>query len=331
MKVLYCLYALSNRLYNHNRATKTCINWLVGNLSYSTLGQSTYLYLKKRYLTFPKRVQVETTSYCNAKCIMCPQPIMPRRNRHMEGELFKKIMSELSEHRDTLKVLSLHFLGEPLMDPMLFERVREAKAAGIKEVQLNTNAQLLDEEKAASLLRSGIDAVTFSLGGLETEVQEDRRVGTRLSTVEKNIDHFIRLAQRYRVSEKRPKLVIYTIKHSSQDMAWKPIVRKYKGLVDSIAVISQNNWGGRVVNVEKEQNLTNYRIPCPLIFSTMTINVDGKVNLCCIDYADREIMGDLRKESIYEVWNGKMEQYRLLHMKNKAVSIPLCKECSLYR
>ena len=331
MKILYCLYVFSNRLYNYSRTIKTCINWVVGKLCYSPLGQSAYLFIKQRYLTFPKRVQIETTSYCNAKCVMCPHPIMPRRNQHMGQELFEKIISELSEHRDKLKVLSLHFLGEPLMDPMLFERIRLVKDAGIKEVQLNTNAQLLNEERAENLLKSGIDAVTFSLGGLELETQEDRRVGTRLSTVEKNIDYFIRLAHKHKLSGKRPKFIIYTIKHSSKDKAWQPIVRKYKGLVDSIAVVNQNNWGGRVINIEREQSLTNYRIPCPLIFSTMTINVNGRVNLCCIDYADREIMGDLHKESIYGVWNGRMEQYRLLHLKNKAVSIPLCKECSLYR
>ena len=330
MKILYRVYALGNHLYHSNRTVKACINCVVGKLCYSPLGNSAYHLIKRRYLMFPKRVQVETTSYCNAKCIMCPHSIMPRRNHHMRQETFEKIINELSDHRDELKVLSLHFLGEPLMDPKLCERIKQAKEAGIREVQLNTNVQLLDEEKAGGLLKSGIDAVTFSLGGLETDIQESRRVGTTLRTVEKNMDRFIRLANSS-LAKKKPKLIIYTIKHSPADEAWKPVVQKYKGLVDSIAVIHQNNWGGSTINVEKEKNITQYRIPCPLIFSTMTINVNGKVNLCCIDYADREIMGDINKDSIYEVWNGKMEQYRLLHMKNQSASIPFCKECSLYR
>ncbi len=331
MKILYRIYVISNRLYNYNRAIKTCFNWIVGKLCYSTLGQSVYPLIKQRYLTFPKRVQIETTSYCNAKCVMCPQSIMPRRNQHMQEELFEKIINELSVYRDKLKVLSLHFLGEPLMDPMIFERIRQAKDAGIMEVQFNTNAQLLDEEKAESLLKSGIDTVTLSLGGLEPETQEDRRVGTRLSTVEKNIDYFIRLAKNNEISKKKPRFIIYTIKQFSGDRAWQPVVRKYKRIVDSIVVVNQNNWGGRIINTERERNLTSCRIPCPLIFSTMTINVNGKVNLCCLDYADKEVMGDLHEIGIYDVWNGKMEQYRTMHMKNQSEAIPLCKECSLYR
>ena len=262
---------------------------------------------------------------------MCPHPIMPRRNRQMEQGLFDKIINELSEHKEELRILSLHFLGEPLMDPHLFERVKQAKDTGIKEVQLNTNAQLLDEEKAEKLIRSGIDTVTFSLDGLQSEIQEKRRVGTSLSTVVRNIDFLLHLIKKNSFSGKKPRTIIYTIRNSSMDKAWKPIVQKYKGIVDSIAVINQNNWGGRIINTEKEQHLTNYRIPCPLIFSTMPINVEGKVNLCCLDYADREIMGDIHKASIYDIWNGKMERYRLLHIRNQSELIPFCKECTLNR
>ena len=331
MKFLYRLYAIWNHFYHSNRTVKACINCIVGKLCYSPLGNSAYHLIKRRYLMFPKRVQVETTSYCNAKCVMCPHPIMPRRNRQMEQGLFDKIINELSEHRNELKVLSLHFLGEPLMDPHLFERVKQAKDAGIKEVQLNTNAQLLDEEKAEKLIRSGIDTVTFSLDGLQPEIQEKRRVGTSLSTVVKNIDFLLYLIKKNSFSGKKPRTIIYTIRNSSMDKAWKPIVQKYKGIVDSIAVINQNNWGGRIINTEKEQNLTAFRIPCPLIFSTMPINVEGKVNLCCLDYADKEIMGDIHEASIYDIWNGKMERYRLLHIRNQSELIPFCKECSLNR
>ena len=331
MKYLYRFYAVCNHFYHSNRRAKACFNWFVGKFCSSSLGQSVYFIIKRRYMNFPKRIQIETTSYCNARCVMCPHHIMPRRNRHMEQKLFESIISELSEHRDELRVLSLHFLGEPLMDPNLFERIRQVKDVGIREVQLNTNAQLLDEEKAKQLIESGIDTVTFSLDGLQPEIQEKRREGTSLSTVVRNIDFFIQSVKKNSFSKKKPKTIIYTIKSSPKDTAWKAIVKKYKGMVDSIAVINQNNWGGGTINIEKEQNLTNYRIPCPLIFSTMPINVEGKANLCCLDYADREIMGDLHEKTIYDVWNGKMEKYRLLHMKNQSELIPFCKECSLYR
>ncbi|MBN2108518.1 MAG: SPASM domain-containing protein [Deltaproteobacteria bacterium] len=263
---------------------------------------------------------------------MCAHPIMPRRNQHMDQGLYEKIITELALHRDQLKVLSLHFMGEPLMDPLIFERIKIAKQAGIQEVQFNTNTQLLTPEKARLLLESGIDAITFSLGGLDKESQDKRRIGTISHVVEQNIDYVIDLIDSYGNDRKKPKKFIYTIKNSSQDKAYLPIMKKYKNKVDGIAVVNQNNWGGESKNHEKDIHLTSHLIPCPFIFSEMLINVNGKVNLCCIDYADREIMGDVSTSSLYDIWNGqKMEAYRLLHLKKKSDRIALCSECTIFR
>lgn len=330
MKLLYRIFAYSNHFYHNTCRAKASFNWFVGNLCASPPGISIYNIVKRRYLNFPKRVHIETTSYCNARCEMCPHAIMPRRSRHMDQALYDKIIFELSHHRNEVDTVSLHFLGEPLMDPLIFERIKQAKDAGIRKVQMNTNAQLLNEQYAENLIKSGIDAVTFSLGALEPETQEKRRVGTSLRTIENNIDSFIKMTKKT-ISNKKPSIIIYTIRSFAEDSAWKPIVNKYRNLVDEIAVINENPWGTKQKNAAKEPGLTRFRIPCPLIFSTLPINVDGKINLCCRDYADREIMGSLYESDIYDIWNGKMEQYRLLHMKNKSERIPLCEECTIYR
>ena len=331
-KLLYRLYSFFSNFYFNNRALKTGFNWVAGNLCASPPGIRCCKYIQNKFLDFPVRVQIETTSYCNAKCIMCAHSIMPRRNQHMDQSLYEKIIAELAQHRDRLKVLSLHFMGEPLMDPLIFDRIKLAKQAGIHEVQFNTNTQLLTPEKARLLLESGIDTITFSLGGMEKESQEERRIGTKSHIVAQNIDYCIDLIDAQSADRKKIKKFIYTIKSSSHDRAYEPIVKKYKNRVDGIAVINQNNWGGSSINEEKNIHLTRHLIPCPLIFTEMLINVNGKVNLCCIDYADREIMGDAAVSSLYDIWNGKkMEDYRLLHLKKKSGRIPMCKECTLFK
>ena len=332
IKLLYTAYSVFSNFYFANRTLKTCFNWIAGNLCASPPGIFAYKYLQKKFLSFPLRVQIETTSYCNAKCIMCPHSKMPRRNQHMEQGLYEKIITELAEHRQELKVLSLHFIGEPLMDPLIFDRIKFAKNAGINVVQFNTNTQLLTQEKARLLLESGIDTITFSLGGLEKETQEERRIGTLSHVVEQNIDYVLELINSYGNDRKKTKTFIYTIKNSSQDKAYLPIIKKYKNKVDGIVVVNQNNWGGDAKNHEKEIRLTRYLVPCPYIFTEMLINVNGKVNLCCLDYADKAILGDVATSSLYDIWNGKkMEDYRLLHLKKKSDRIQLCSECTLFR
>ncbi len=242
-KSLYQAYKLLSDFYFNNRLLKAGFNWLAGTICASPPGMRAFQYLHHRFVDFPFRVQIETTSYCNAKCIMCAHPIMPRRNQHMEQGLYEKLISELAQHRDQLKILSLHFMGEPLMDPLLFERIKLAKQAGIQEVQINTNIQLLTPEKARLLLESGIDTITFSMGGLDKESQEKRRIGTTSHIVEQNIDSCLDLIDALGPDRKKPKKFIYTIKSSSQDRAYVPIVKKYKHRVDDISIVNQNNWG----------------------------------------------------------------------------------------
>lgn len=331
-KILYKAYKAFSDFYFEHRLLKTSVNWLVGAVCASPPGFHAFRYLHRRFVDFPLRVQLETTSYCNAKCVMCAHPVMPRRNRHMDQGLYEKIIAELARHRDQLKVLSLHFMGEPMMDPLICDRIRLAKQAGIREVHINTNCQLVTPDKARQLIDNGLDTITFSLGGLDAESQDRRRIGTTTETVQHNIDAFIDLADALGPGRKRPGTFIYTVKSSSSDRAYEAIIEKYGRRVDGITVVSQNNWGGEDINEEKNEYLTSYRIPCPLLFSTMVINVDGKANICCIDYADREVMGDAQTSSLRDIWHGKkMKQYRRLHLKQQHGRIPICRDCTLYR
>ena len=64
----------------------------------------------------------------------------------------------------------------------------------------------------------------------------------------------------------------------------------------------------------------------------MLINVNGKANICCLDWADREVMGDANTTSLYDIWHGKkMEAYRLMHLKKQHDRIPMCKECTVFK
>ena len=331
LRLLYRFYSLLSNFYFRNPAMKAAFNWGFCNLCATPPGTWAAMKLHKKFLDFPARLQIETTTYCNAKCVMCAHARMPRRSRHMDQALYEKLIRELGERRDQLKVLSLHFMGEPLMDPLIFDRIQLAKEAGIREVQFNTNCQLLTPERAQRLIDSGIDTITFSLGGLEKESQDERRLGTSSQTVEQNIEYCIGLIES-QPPGKKVKKFIYTIKSSSRDRAYEPIVAKYKGRVDGISVVNQNNWGGTYINEEKNAYLAGNRLPCPLLFSTMLINVNGLANICCLDWEDREVMGDATTASLHEIWRGKkMERYRLLHLKKKSDSISLCRECTLFK
>ena len=61
----------------------------------------------------------------------------------------------------------------------------------------------------------------------------------------------------------------------------------------------------------------------------MIIAQSGKVALCCVDSRVKEEVGDLNKESVYDVWHGdKLNKIRQLHLDGRMTEIPICKDCN---
>ena len=47
---------------------------------------------------------------------------------------------------------------------------------------------------------------------------------------------------------------------------------------------------------------------CPKPFQRITIGHDGRVHQCINDYDGRNILGDVNKQSIKEVWDGEISK-----------------------
>lgn len=59
---------------------------------------------------------------------------------------------------------------------------------------------------------------------------------------------------------------------------------------------------------------------------TMIVNFDGRVQLCCNDVRQEEILGNLATETISDVWNG--EGYKALFERMTEAKVELCNTCS---
>lgn len=67
--------------------------------------------------------------------------------------------------------------------------------------------------------------------------------------------------------------------------------------------------------------------PCSHMWSTVVIAWDGRVVPCCFDYDAVMTMGDLKTQTLEEIWNG--EPYRKLRAAELAGTndSPLCRNC----
>ncbi len=90
-----------------------------------------------------------------------------------------------------------------------------------------------------------------------------------------------------------------------------------------------HNFAGVVKNDLVSQNKYN-KNNCVLPFRQLVIDVNGNVNLCCIDIADRISFGNVKNKSVGDIFykDEKLNNIRKSLNKNNRLGMPICKACS---
>jgi radical SAM protein with 4Fe4S-binding SPASM domain len=61
----------------------------------------------------------------------------------------------------------------------------------------------------------------------------------------------------------------------------------------------------------------------------MIVDWNGDVVLCCDDWNHSTILGNLKKQTIEEIWKGnKLKEIREAHKKGEFYKVPLCAGCN---
>jgi len=72
----------------------------------------------------------------------------------------------------------------------------------------------------------------------------------------------------------------------------------------------------------------NKKDVCPFPFYTLSINFNGTVSICCVDWSWSTLVGDLREESLKDLWNGdRLFQFRKMHLLKAGYDNKACREC----
>ena len=155
-----------------------------------------------RPVTHLAKLYVEPTNRCNIDCRTCIRQNWDTPLGKMSEQTFAAILDSVTKISPRTTVF-FGGLGEPLFHPGTIEMVGRAKAAGA-EVELITNATLLDEKRARGLIEAGLDTLWVSIDGATPESYADVRLGAELPRVLQNLRCFRKL----RPPAHRPKPVI---------------------------------------------------------------------------------------------------------------------------
>ena len=200
----------------------------------------------RRHFPLPAVLLMENTNCCNARCVMCPRETLTRKRGFMAFELFEKIIREVSGEKRQ-PVVHLHGFGEPLLDTLLSDRIRLAKALGIKQTYLVTNASLLYPETAKKIIMAGLDEMKISFYGTDKESYGATMRQLDFSVVMDNIRAFVRI--RKELKKKTPKLILQYLPQETNgartaefQSLWRSVLDKKVG--DCLNFSTLDNFGG---------------------------------------------------------------------------------------
>ncbi|MBU0536740.1 MAG: radical SAM protein [Nanoarchaeota archaeon] len=273
----------------------------------------------------PYSVMIETNNLCNLRCSMCSTKNSKRKKGFMDMGIYTHIIEQCAKYG--VKHIALHTVGEPLIHPKIIDMVKFAKSKGLF-VLISTNGQLMNAKLSKQLVDSGLDMIRFSLEGYTKNVYEKIRIGGSFDKLVSNIKQF----RKIRGEQKKPLMEINSVL-IKEDMKYaKNFYRFWRPLVDRLLFSIETNQASYSPHIIPD-SLKKYFVnqnPCFLLWSMIAFTWDGKATACCIDFENRLMVGDIKKNTLSEIWNNKTyKRYRQLHMQGRFYDMPLCGACDI--
>jgi radical SAM protein with 4Fe4S-binding SPASM domain len=279
------------------------------------VGMTTADVLKdKRYSAgaFPRRIEIELSSVCNLKCVYCPRRYLGKLNGFIELTLFKRLIDEIAFFPET--ILVLHRRGESLLHPDFIEICNYIKGK-FKQVQLATNATLLDQDKSLAIIEA-INFISFSID--IPEVFNKTRIPAQYDKVVKNIEDFLRL------NRGRVKTQVSMVKTPATPDENSELFKKiWLGKIDRVRIYEEHSRDGRFGSLSVERGR---RRTCMMPFYEILIYCSGKTGRCNHDWNGTPI-GDVKLNTIKEIWNDEL--YHRLRRQQITLMIEdeVCRNC----
>ena len=281
---------------------------------------------------FAKYVEIEAYDGCNLNCIMCPlAKDIYDGGGSIPFDLFKKVADELSNYSHWIKLVCLSRNGEPLLNKNISKMIKLLKDAGIKKINFSTNATALNEKKSYELIDAGLDEIRFSIDGFTKKTFEKIRKDSKFEKVIENCLRFIKIRDTYGPGKTQIQVRLVEQKENSHEIKdWKNYWLSKLQSTDVVASKKMHSWGNELENYEGNID-KNVIKPCISPFSTLEILHDGTVPLCGCDYKPAYNLGNVKNQSLKEIWNNtEFKKIRDLHKSGQRNLMPICVGCEIW-
>ena len=291
-------------------------------------------------------VQLQTTSACNGKCIMCPYLDSWHRANpgRMSDEMLDKIYEQLAPMQ--LDRFCLYLENEPFLDDRVLDRLRQARdMLRIRQLHLATNAACLTKEKCTELadILGGVShEIWISFHGVDEKSYTDI-MGLNFQQSLSNVIELLQVAQE-RSLKIRIRSAGFSLhegdnsepKHFTKEQMhtfWEDVFAQHK--IRKKPLLSHFAYHDRAGSIKQDEYNFGQRRPsllglyCDRGDEWLHVLYNGEVVFCCNDYHRKTVISNLNTQTIKEVLHSrKYRAHRLMMMGlKKAPDDFICRAC----
>lgn len=335
------LYASAQRLYPFATALRALFCGRRGAVDH--LRSTWSLLCRAPFVAgLPVNITVEPTNVCNLRCPVCEtgNNELGRAKRDMTLDEFRVIIKKIGGHTNTLM---FYFMGEPFLNRDAYRMIHAAKEAGIPWVTACTNGEAVDPEQ---LVLSGIDEVSFQIGGISQQTHQIYRVNGNLNKALRNLRETVRLKRGHK-SDVRIVCGMILMRHNEHEAGGFGQAMREIGVDEAVIVdpcVRTVEQGARYLPADKRRwyydpaafragKLIPRFIPrntCHWIYYSAAVFSNGDVVPCCRDPKGEHVMGNLLKQDMSDIWNNeKYRAFRRAVLSNQS-QMGICRLCSGY-
>jgi len=216
----------------------------------------------------------------------------------MPTPFFGQLLQQIKSETDQYQLITFAGFGEPLMDPEFACKVGIAREMGFETTVL-TNGYHLTPELFRQLDALGMQSVRVSFYGMDEASYNSMHHPPRGS--------FERISQNLEVicGEERSTQILMTLNvvdglNGTVVQGW---IDHWGKRADLVEVWRPHNW----VDGHDFRKLTSKkRHSCGRPYTgPLQVQVDGTINMCCFDFDGKLLLGDLKNQSLQDIFSDK--------------------------
>lgn len=289
-------------------------------------------------LNTPFVVFADPASACNFACPFCPtghRSMIADTGRYqgvMHWDVFTKIIDDLGQFDRPIKVLRMYKDGEPFLNKKLAEMIAYAKKSGhVQYIDTTTNGSLLTTERLAAVIEAGLDKINISVDGMNREQYR------QFTGFDFDFDYFVDTIKWLYANKGDCEVVVKIPGDLITEPQKKEFLDTFGDHCDRIFIENfapcwpefdvEAHTGVKITQGIYQQAVTPTDT-CPYIFYSISVNSDGLVSSCFLDWGRKLVVGDVKTQSMKEIWHSDaLNALRRQHLEGRRKENPVCSQC----